>query len=66
MVSTGDRLANVGGRVLRPGDEVSGSKLLRVYEDRAVFLSNGKEVTVHVKPGLDDDNGRNRQNRRAR
>ena len=52
MVSSGERLAHVSGRVLRPGEEIGGRILLRVYEDRAVFLRNGEEATVYVKPEL--------------
>ena len=50
MVGTRDQLANVGGRVLRAGDEVQGYTLLKVYEDRAVFGRQGKQQTVYVKP----------------
>jgi len=56
MVAGADRLANVAGRTLRPGDEVQGYKLLQVLEDRAVFSREGQRVTVHVKPHLVDDN----------
>ena len=59
LVSTTERMAHVNGAVLRPGDEISGSKLLRVYEDRAVFLVNGEEATVFVKPTRDKDDEQN-------
>ena len=52
MVSSAERLAHVSGRVLRPGDQIGGRILLRVHEDRAVFLKNGEEATVYVKPEL--------------
>lgn len=48
-------LANVAGRILKPGDEVAGYTLLRVYEDRAVFRQAGRTVTVYVKPELAED-----------
>jgi len=55
MVSTTDRLANVAGRTLRPGDEVQGYTLLQVFEDRAIFARAGARLTVYVKPELVDD-----------
>ncbi|MDH5622023.1 MAG: hypothetical protein OEY74_08070 [Gammaproteobacteria bacterium] len=55
MVSKTDRLANVAGRTLRPGDEVQGYTLLQVFEDRAVFSRAGARLTVYVKPELVDD-----------
>lgn len=50
MVGNGNNLANVDGRILRPGDEISGYTLLQVFEDRAVFSRNGEKLTVFVKP----------------
>lgn len=50
MVGTRGRLANVGGRVLRPGDDIQGYTLVKVYEDRAVFSRMGKQQTIYVKP----------------
>lgn len=50
LVGTRDRLANVGGRILRPGDEVQGYTLVRVYEDRAVFSRQGNHEVIYVKP----------------
>jgi hypothetical protein len=55
MVSTTDRLANVAGRTLRPGDEVQGYTLLQVFEDRAIFAREGARLTLYVKPELVDD-----------
>lgn len=50
MVSSGERLAYVGGDVLRPGDVINGYTLAEVYEDRAIFTRADKPVTVYVKP----------------
>lgn len=56
IVGTRDRFANVGGRVLRPGDDVQGYTLVKVYEDRAVFSRLGKQQTIYVKPDpVEDD-----------
>ena len=61
MVAANDRLANIGGRILRPGDDVHGYSLLQVFEDRAVFEREGKELTVYVKPKrMEDDELRER------
>ena len=56
MVSPTARFANVEGRVLRAGDEVGGYKLRRIFEDRAIFERNGREVTIYVKPELEEEN----------
>ena len=55
MVAANDRLANVAGRTLRPGDEMQGYKLIEVLEDRAIFLRAGKRLTIYVKPDLVED-----------
>lgn len=60
MVATNDRLANIGGRILRPGDDVQGYSLLQVFEDRAIFLREGKQLTIYVKPERTDDEERKR------
>ncbi len=52
MVGTVNRLANVDGRILRPGDEIHGHVLVAVHERYAVFRRNGKNRTVYVKPQL--------------
>jgi len=55
MVASKDKLANVAGKILRPGDEVQGYTLVRVYEDRAIFRREGNRLTVYVKPDLQKD-----------
>ncbi len=61
LIAGRERLAKVGEKLLRPGDDVDGYTLVRVYENRAVFERRGKEITVRVKPGLlaDDDRRNN-------
>ena len=54
MVGTGRGLANVGGRILKPGQTIEGLTLIKVYEDRAVFLYRGNRLTVYVKPHLNE------------
>jgi hypothetical protein len=56
MIAGRSGLANVDGRILRPGEEIDGYRLERVYEDRAVFSRAGKPITVYVKPQLVNDN----------
>ena len=58
MVSTMGSFANVEGIVMRPGHEVRGYVLKRVFEDRAVFERDGNELTVYVKPELEENNER--------
>ena len=66
MVSSTTALANIEGRVMRPGDEINGYLLKRVYEDRAVFERDGNDLTVYVKPELEQDDVRTTPNRRRR
>ena len=54
MVGTRGKLANVAGKTLRPGDEYLGYTLVQVFEDRAVFLREGRRLTVYVKPDLEE------------
>ncbi len=54
MVGAGRGLANVGGRIMRPGQSIEGLTLVKVYEDRAVFLHEGERLTVYVKPHLNE------------
>ena len=55
LVGTWNKLANVGGKIVRPGDDVAGYKLVQVFEDRAVFSREGNRLTIYVKPELEDD-----------
>lgn len=55
MVTATSGLANVSGRILRPGDESQGYVLLKVFEDRAIFIREGQRLTIYVKPPLVDD-----------
>ncbi len=52
MVGTLNRLANVDGRILKPGDEIHGHVLVAVHERYAVFRRNGEDTMVYVKPDL--------------
>ena len=54
MVGAGKGLANVGGRILKPGQTIEGLILVKVYEDRAVFLHMGERLTVYVKSHLNE------------
>ncbi len=58
MVSSTTALANIEGQVMRPGQEVRGYVLKRVFEDRAVFERDGNELTVYVKPELEENDVR--------
>ena len=56
MIGQVSRLANVGGRILKPGDEYRGYRLIAVHEQYAVFERNQQSMTVYVKPLLAEDN----------
>ncbi len=55
MVASDSKLANVGGRTVRPGDDVQGYTLLQVFEDRAVFSRGDKRLTLYTKPDPEED-----------
>lgn len=56
MVGRASHLANVGGRILKPGDEYQGYRLLSVHERHAVFEKDGRKMTIYVKPErIEDD-----------
>ena len=55
MIGTVNRLANVGGKILRRGDEIQGYVLVAIHERYAVFERNGEETTVYVKTAQADD-----------
>ena len=56
MVGNASRLANIAGRILKPGDEIQGYLLVAVHEEYAVFKRDSKTITVYVKPHLAEDN----------
>jgi hypothetical protein len=58
MVGRASRLANVGGRILRLGDDYQGYRLVAINERDAVFERDGRTMTVYVKPLLAEDNER--------
>ncbi len=66
MVSSTGAFANIEGQVMRPGEEINGYLLKRVFENRAVFERDGNELTVYVKPELEEDDVRTTPNPRRR
>lgn len=57
MVGSAKRLANVGGRVLKPGDDYRGYRLVAIHEQYVVFQREGRPITVYVKPLLAENEG---------
>jgi hypothetical protein len=56
MIGPVVQLANVAGRILKPGDEVHGYLLVSIHEGHAVFKKDGKLTTLYVKPQpVEDD-----------
>jgi hypothetical protein len=55
MVGRINSLANVGGRILKPGDEYQGYRLLAVHERHVVFAKDGRNIDVYVKPERTED-----------
>ncbi len=56
MVGKVSELANVAGRILKPGDEIQGYVLVAVHEEYAVFKRDSRTITVYVRPNLAEDN----------
>lgn len=50
LVGPEERYADVAGRIMKPGDEVDGYRLLEVQEDNATFAKDGRRFTVNVRP----------------
>ena len=50
LVTPRNKLANVDGKILRPGEDIYGYLLVQVFENRAVFERHGTRLTVYVKP----------------
>ena len=55
MIGSINRLANVGGRILKIGDRVDGYRIAEIHEQYAVFEREGRRTTVYVKPLFADD-----------
>ena len=55
MIGSVNRLANVGGRILKAGDDYEGYQLIAIHERHAVFERDGRKMTVYVKPQPADD-----------
>jgi hypothetical protein len=55
MVGRVNRLANVGGQILKPGDDYQGYRLVAIHEQYAVFSRNGNRIDVYVKPERTED-----------
>lgn len=55
MVGNKERLANVAGKMVRPGDDVAGYRLVEVHEDHAVFSKGDKHLVLYVKPDMVED-----------
>jgi len=64
MIGQANRLANVGGRILKPGDEYRGYRLTKIDERYVVFERNGQTTTVYVKPLLAEDDEQTTKRRR--
>jgi hypothetical protein len=55
MVGARSALADVGGKIIRPGESVNGLRLVRVFDDRAEFEVNGNRLIVYVRPATESD-----------
>ncbi|NIA19504.1 MAG: hypothetical protein GWP07_03590 [Xanthomonadaceae bacterium] len=51
MLTSKWAIANVNGKLLRPGESVEGYTLVKVMERKALFRKSGKEILV----GMDDE-----------
>lgn len=64
MIGRVNRLANVGGRILKTGDEYRGYRLTKIQEQYVEFARNGQITTVYVKPLLAEDDEQTTKRRR--
>ncbi len=48
LVSGSERLANINGTILAPGERILGYRLLRVEEGQVVLVKNGREVLISM------------------
>jgi len=48
LLAGGQPLVNFGGRVMEPGDEIAGYRLVAVRESEAVFNRNGQIITMSL------------------
>lgn len=64
MIGQVSRLANVGGRILKRGDEYRGYRLTKIREQYVEFERNGQTITVYVKPLLAEDDEQTNERRR--
>lgn len=55
MVGRVKSLANVGGQILKHGDDYEGYRLLAIHERHVVFEKDGREMTIYVKPERTED-----------
>ncbi len=64
MIGQVSRLANVGGRIMKPGDEYRGYRLTKIHEQYVEFERNGQTMSVYVKPLLAEDDEQTNERRR--
>ena len=58
MIGSVNKLANVGGQILRTGDVVQGYRIAQIHEQYVVFERDGYALTVYVKPLYAEDQER--------
>lgn len=45
----GDSYAVIGGEIYREGEEVAGSKIVHIFDDRVVFFQESQETVVWLR-----------------
>ena len=48
MITKAWSMANVNGTMLMPGDAINGYRLVRVLENEAIFVKDGRRVVVTI------------------
>lgn len=49
-------MVNVGGKILRLGDDLDGYRLVKIKEGEAIFTKDGKYFRLLLTPDLEDEN----------
>lgn len=49
-------MVNVGGTILRRGDDLDGYRLVKIKEGEAIFTKDGESFRLLLTPDLEDEN----------
>jgi hypothetical protein len=50
LIAPGRRLANINGKMLRPGEHVNGAQLIEIQAAHVILRHNGTRITLSLLP----------------